>query len=57
MVAVVLYSTVALTTKFRECGFCLSDPAAWNSLLSNVHNVNDTTAFKNDCCNLVSKQM
>ena len=33
-------------TKFGECGFCYSGPAAWNSLPPDLHDVTDTNLFK-----------
>jgi len=33
--------------KLEEHGFCLSGPAAWNSLPYDLYDVTDTNAFKN----------
>jgi len=32
-------------TKFGECGFIYSSPAAWNSLPSDLQDITDTSAF------------
>jgi len=35
-------------TRFGERGFFYSGPAAWNTLLSDLHNITDTSTFRND---------
>jgi len=41
------YALTRTRTKFGEGGFCFSNPAAWNSLPSDAHDVTDTNTFKN----------
>jgi len=33
-------------TKFEECGFCFSCPAAWNGLPTDLHYITNTELFK-----------
>jgi len=39
-------TVITVCMKFGERGFCYSDPAAWISLPSELHDISDTNTFK-----------
>jgi len=42
----VAYILPRTRTKFSECGFFYSGPAAWNTLPSDLHDITDTSTFR-----------